>query len=90
MESKMIIPVNAIYLGNYRLLIEFENKELRIADLNYLRKKDLPDFAEIKDEEYFKKFELDLMGGLSWPNGYDIAPDFLYSISQPASINAVS
>jgi Protein of unknown function (DUF2442) len=90
MKTKMIVPVNAIYLGDYKLLIEFENKEIRVADLKYLLDKDLPDFPEMKNDEYFQKFELDIMGGLSWPNGYDIAPDYLYEISKPASINAVS
>ena len=90
MNSRMIIPVNVIYLGDYKLLIEFENGKIKIADLKYLLDKELPDFPEMKDEEYFKKFELDIMGGLSWSNGYDIAPDYLYEISKPAKINAVS
>jgi hypothetical protein len=90
MNSKMIIPANVIYLGDYKLLIEFEDREIRIADLKYLRESELPDFPEVKDEEYLQKFEFDALGGLCWPNGYDIAPDFLYKISKPAVINAVS
>jgi Protein of unknown function (DUF2442) len=89
MNNKMITPVNAIYVGGYKLLIEFENHEVRIADMKYLLNEELPDFPEIKDEEYFKNFELDMMGGLCWPNGYDIAPDYLYTISKPAVINAL-
>jgi len=90
MSNKMIMPVNIIYVGDYKLLIEFENKEIRVADLKYLLNKELQDFPEIKDEEYFSKFELDFMGGLCWPNGYDIAPDYLYEISKPAVINSAS
>ena len=90
MKDKMVLPVNVMYLGDYKLLIEFENREIRIADLSYLLDIELPDFPEMKDAEYFQKFELDFMGGLCWPNGYDIAPDYLYEISKPAAINAVS
>lgn len=90
MTNKISTPVNAIYIGDFKILIEFENKEIRIADLGYLRNKNLPDFPEMKDEEYIQKFELDMLGGLCWPNEYDIAPDFLYEISKPAVISAVS
>ena len=90
MKNKMIIPSNIIYLGNYKLLIEFENNEIKIADLIYLQNKNLPDFPGLNDEDYFKKFELDFMGGLCWPNGYDIAPDYLYEISKPAKISTAS
>ncbi len=90
MTNNISTPINAIYIGDCKILIEFENKEIRIADLSYLRKKNLPDFPEMKDEEYIQKFELDMLGGLCWPNEYDIAPDFLYDISKPAIISAVS
>ena len=90
MTNKISTPVNAIYIGDFKILIEFENKEIRIADLGYLRNKNLPDFPEMKDEEYIQKFELDMLGGLCWPNEYDIAPDFLYETSKPAVISAVS
>jgi hypothetical protein len=58
--------------------------------MHYLLEKNLPDFSELKDENYFQKFELDIMGGLTWPNSYDFAPDYLYEIRKPASINPVS
>ena len=90
MTNNFSTPVNAIYIRDYKILIEFENKEIRVADLGYLRDKNLPDFPEMKDEEYIKKFELDMLGGLCWSNEYDIAPDFLYEISKPALISAVS
>jgi hypothetical protein len=90
MIDKMISPINAIYIGDYKILIEFENMEIKIADLKYLHDKNLPDFPEMKNENYIKKFELDIMGGIRWPNGYDIAPDYLYEISKPAIIQAAS
>ena len=38
-----------------------------------------PVFEPLKDVEYFKKFTLDPMcHTLTWPNGADIAPEFLH------------
>lgn len=82
----MHYPVNAAYIGKFRLLIEFENGELRIADFGNYKKRNLGDFADLKNEEYFKTFYIK-DGDLQWPNGWDVAPDYLYDISTPASVN---
>ena len=81
-------PVNATYLGSFRLLIEFENGELRIADFSRYLKKDLKSFNDLKTEDYFKKFYV-REGILEWPNGWDVAPDYLYDISTPADVRPV-
>jgi hypothetical protein len=44
----------------------------------------------MKNEEYIRQFELDELGGLYWPNEFDIAPDYLYDISRPVKIEAVA
>jgi hypothetical protein len=88
--DKVIYPMNAIYTGNYQILIEFDNGELRIADFKHWLDEDLKSFSDIKDEEYFKKFYIDEFGGLVWPNGWDVAPDYLYDISKPATIQVAS
>ncbi len=31
MENKMIIPANIIYIDDYKLLIEFDNREIKKA-----------------------------------------------------------
>ncbi|MDO8550802.1 MAG: DUF2442 domain-containing protein [Ignavibacteria bacterium] len=84
------MPVNAIYSGNYKILIEFDNGELKIADFKHWLDEDLKSFSDVKDEDYFKKFYIDEFGALTWPNGYDVAPDYLYDVSKPAVIQAVS
>lgn len=82
------VPVNAIYIGDYKILIEFDNGELKIADLKYLIKEDLKSFSDIKSEEYFRGFFIDEYGALTWANGYDVAPDYLYDISKAAIVHA--
>ncbi len=82
-------PVNAAYVGKYQILIEFENGELRLVDFNKWLDEDLKSFSDIKNEEYFKKFFI-RNGILQWKNGYDVAPDYLYDISQPVKLQTVS
>lgn len=78
-------PINATYIGKFKLLIEFENGELRIADFSDYKKRNFGDFSDLQNEEYFKSFYVK-EGDLQWPNGWDVAPDYLYDISIPAKV----
>ena len=40
---------------------------------------------DLEDFEYFKKVELDDFGGIYWPNGYDICPNYLREIIEKES-----
>jgi hypothetical protein len=82
-------PVNAAYLGNYKILVEFENGELRIIDCSKWLQEDLKSFNDIKREDYFKQFFIK-DGILQWPNEYDVAPDYLYDLSKPAKVVEVA
>ncbi len=82
-------PVNAAYVGNFKILIEFENGELKIADFSNYKKRNLGKFNDLKDEEYFKTFYIK-NGDLQWPNGWDVAPDYLYEISMPAKVGPLN
>ena len=71
----MPIVVKAEYIKGHELLIVFDNGvEKRIDLKNHLKG---PVFAPLKDVEYFKRFFLDGWT-VAWPNGADLAPEFLY------------
>jgi len=38
-----------------------------------------PVFEPLKNPEFFSQFEVAEYGTLAWPNGADLAPEFLYS-----------
>lgn len=68
----------AKYLEDYKILLTFEDKKMKIVDF----KKALEDFKgpifrPLKDIEYFKNFRLSI-GTVTWPNEADVSPDYLY------------
>ncbi|MFO7447115.1 MAG: DUF2442 domain-containing protein [Ignavibacteriaceae bacterium] len=71
----------ALYMGNFRIFIEFENGENKILDCNILLKGNMGDFEELRNEEKFKQFYIDT-GLLTWPNGFDLAPEYTYKESK--------
>lgn len=70
------VVIDAVYLGDFKIRVEFDNGEIRTIDCKKYLKGEV--FAPLKDEEYFKKFYVDGWT-ISWPNGADIAPETLYS-----------
>lgn len=67
--------VEARYIGNFTLEIEFDTGERkRINCKKYLKGKI---FEELQDEAKFKEFFVD-GHTICWPNGADIAPETLY------------
>ncbi len=44
-----------------------------------------PVFEPLRDSEFFRKFEVAEYGTLAWPNGADLAPEFLYSRTKVAA-----
>lgn len=75
------VVVDAVYIGDYKVKLEFDNGETRIADCEQWLQGEV--FEPLKDKEYFQKFFLDGWS-ISWPNGADIAPETLYKGSSPA------
>ena len=75
------VIVDAVYIGDYKIKLEFDNGEKKIADCEQWLKGEV--FQPLQDKEYFQKFFLDGWS-ISWPNGADIAPETLYKYSSPA------
>ena len=63
------------YLDGYKLLLTFENGEIKEFDCATLM--DEKPFQVLKDMNYFKRAKIDY-GTLVWPNEIDIAPETLY------------
>lgn len=76
--------LDASYLGEYKLKVRFENREVRVVDLAaYL---DGPIFEPLKDQSYFKQFRVNQdIDTVVWPNDADFSPDFLYEIGEAPS-----
>jgi len=67
------------YIEDYKLKLTFENKDVKIVDLE----KELwgPMFEPLKDIKYFKKVKTD-GHTIVWPNEVDFCPDLLYKIGK--------
>ncbi|NOZ60991.1 MAG: DUF2442 domain-containing protein [Calditrichaeota bacterium] len=70
--------INAEYIENYKLKIEFEDGSAGIVDFSeYLEKGGV--FAKFKDLNFFKNFIVSKeLGTIVWANEIDIAPETLY------------
>lgn len=75
------VVIDAVYVGDYKIKLEFDNGEKRVADCEPWLSGDI--FQPLQDKDYFQKFFVDGWS-ISWPNGADIAPETLYKYSSPA------
>lgn len=66
----------ARYVRDHVLWVQFEDKTEGEIDLA----SELwgPAFEPLKDPEYFRRVAVAEYGTVAWPNGADIAPEFLY------------
>ena len=71
--------VSAVYKGDYRIALAFDNGEKGVVDFSeYLLKGGV--FNHFKDVDFFKDFSVnDEIGTLTWRNDIDVAPEKLYS-----------
>lgn len=74
----MILHVTAAkYLDNYRVQLSFSDGRNGVADLNDSLEGTV--FAPLKDKSFFAKLKLDQeLNTIIWPNGVDLAPEYLY------------
>jgi hypothetical protein len=60
----------------WRLYVRFEDGIDGVVDVSTSFRG--PMTAPLRDESFFRQVFLDEFGAVSWPNGYDLAPDALY------------
>lgn len=72
----LIAVEKAVYKGGHRVDLVFNDGVagvVNLADEEWIGL-----LAPLKDESYFKNFNLDAWPTLCWPNGADFAPEYLY------------
>jgi len=74
--------VEAKYLRDFTIWVKFEDGSQGEIDLA----SELwgPVFEPLKDPEIFRNFEVAEYGTVAWPNGADLAPEFLYERARVA------
>jgi hypothetical protein len=72
------------YISEYKLLLIFDDESIRLVDLeSYL---DGKIFEPLKNVEYFKTVRVNHdLDTISWENGADMCPDFLYEVGVTVS-----
>lgn len=69
--------VEACHLGGYRIAVRFEDGVAAELDLEQELWGEV--FEPLRDVERFREFRLDAtFQAIEWPNGADLAPEFLY------------
>jgi len=63
-------------LGKFRLRVRFTDGSEGLHDFSRLVKEPGPMLEPLRDEAYFARVFLEF-GALTWPNGFDIAPEWL-------------
>jgi hypothetical protein len=69
----------AVHVADHRVTVSFSDGTT--AELDLSGSLDGPIFAPLRDIEYFQKFSV-IGHTLTWPNGADYAPEYLYSLAR--------
>ena len=70
--------LKAVYLGNYRISLTFNNGETKTVDLQNELNGTV--YEPLRQLDYFKNFQVKY-NTIEWANGADYAPEYLYEIS---------
>ena len=74
----------AAYLGGHRLAVTFDDGVTKLIDLAPHIHGEI--FEPLSSPEFFAKFQVDAdTDTITWPNGADFSPDWLYSIGADAN-----
>jgi Protein of unknown function (DUF2442) len=75
------IVEDAIYFEQYKVKIWFRDGSVKVVDLENELSGEM--FESLKNVEEFSKLRYDPEAStIVWPNGTDIAPEFLYEIGE--------
>ena len=72
-------------LGGYRLKLWFSDGRAGEWDFSDLSRRSAPITLPFRDPAYFDRVFLEF-GALTWPNGYDWAPDALHADMEAAGV----
>ena len=75
----MIKVIEARYLGDFQVALNFSSGQEGVFDGNALLQRSGPLLEPLRAEGYFKRFFVDA-GALSWPNGLELSPARLYEL----------
>ena len=71
----------ARHVDGYRIELRFDDGHAGIVDLADELSGEV--FEPLRDVDLFKAFRLDPeLGTITWPNGADLAPEFLYELAR--------
>ena len=68
------------FIKNYEIHLEFKDGFESTVDIRPLIGKGFTN--ELLDPDIFKKVEIDSGGGLVWPNGFDVCPNYLRRLAE--------
>ena len=81
----MLHVIDAKYIGNYKISVEFNDGCRFVADFESVIKSDQrPIVRQLADLIIFKDFTLHAHT-ITWSNGVDFAPEFIKSLQQRPS-----
>ena len=67
------------YIEGYKLKLHFNDRSVKIVDLEKMLKNAKNMLIPLRDVDYFKKVKCDGTT-ICWPNGVDFCPDVLYKM----------
>jgi len=85
----MIKIINTTYIKEHTIKLEFSNNSFTIYDFSYLLLKNSKLTSDLKNQEYFKSYFLEL-GAICWKNGLELSPDSLYQKAKELNNLSVS
>ena len=81
----MLHVIDAKYIGDYKISVEFNDGYRFVADFESVIKSDhRPIVQQLADVKIFKNFTLQAHT-ITWSNGVDFAPEFIKSLQQRPS-----